>query len=178
MTHGHHGRIPRKEQVAAVLLRCVGIRDGLVDEHHVVQELKSLACLGFTEQGLGMVGTDQVAAVRPDDLAHSRFKIPGIDHIAELVDLAIAIGILGQGLCSSAQVIIGPVGLRVGHTGLVEHVLVIEDNDGLEITRQAEVTIRRLVGRQGIGDISRPAYPDSYRCRVADSAGRLAIGNP
>ena len=150
MTHGDHGCIARQEQVAAVLLGGVGIRDGFIDEHHVVQELQGLAGIRFTDQGLGMVGVDQVATIGPDDLAHPRFEVPRVDLVAKLVDLAVAVGVHGQSLCSGTQVVIGPVGLRVGNAGLVEHVLVIENDNGLEITRQPEVAVRGLVGCQGL----------------------------
>ncbi len=73
-----HSRDACQERIIAIFAKRVGIRYGLINKHHVMQELEGLAGFRFTDQGFGMVSVDEVTAIGPDDLAHPRFKIPKI----------------------------------------------------------------------------------------------------
>ncbi len=147
VTDGGHGRLPRLEQVAAVFARR-GRRghDAFLVQRVDVGPRIARAALG--DQGLGVVGADDLAAVGPDQFTPEQLHVPGVGPQAVLVGLAVFVLVEGQLLGGSEQVIVGPVSGRVGHASRVEHVLVVEQGDGIEIARQAVVAVVELVGRQ------------------------------
>ena len=84
----------------------------------------------------------------PNGLAPEELHVPQVKRNAPLLGYPVAILVKRELFGGGAQVVHCPVVGRISHAGSVEHVLVVEEHNCLEVTRQAIVAVVACIGLQ------------------------------